>query len=470
MPRFPMGLKALSVSIAVVVAALVLSPPASAAPVASTHESQQWAYGAHTNLSSTWTNGSGTYTMQGFFGWDVLLTQTNTSETTFELTANRAMALDFALSFCKNPCGSTSAVANVTYRAWETENGSANFTTNGTVYENGVAQPALALVNESDLIRGGVSEGWAATLHLLLTQRGVSGALAVSAQAHLAVAFSPALGLVPSAVSTGDVWNSSSVYAASGAWSAAAQYARTPWNQTYLSGSQGLNGSASGSGPVLLAGTDTGSVVLANGAATDGIALAIVGPFAVREGFLLVPSAADPFGGGQEAWASYSNGTARATTATLDLAARLPHAGFLASATAYAPQPASTSALGPVALSGPVPASSDGSAVVQGQPETVSGSQSGMTCLVAGNCPSQNVSGGGTVRSPLVGAVVIVGVSLVICVLVALLVVERRRVPPPRHPNAALYPPTTVPAQEPGTRRRGTAPPPEVEDPLGHLW
>src|SRR5579859_1627652 len=257
MLRFPSGLKALSVSIVVVAAALLLSPPASATTAPATEGVQQWAYGAHTNLSSTWTNGSGTYTMSGFFGWDVLLAQTNTSPTSFQVTANRAMALDFALSFCKSPCTSASAVANATYRAWETENGSANFTTVGTVYADGVAEPALALLNESDVIRGGISEGWAATLHLLLTQRGVSGAFALSAQAHLSVAFSPALGLVPSPVATGDVWNSSSVYTAAGAWSAATHYARTPWNQTYLSGSQSLNGSASGTGVVSLAGTDT---------------------------------------------------------------------------------------------------------------------------------------------------------------------------------------------------------------------
>lgn len=468
---FPLALKALSVGMILVATFVGVALPAAGQSVASASGVQQWAYGAHTNLTTSWTNATGSYQLAGFFGWDVLLTQTNTSANSFELTAQRAMALQFSLTACKIPCGTTDASASVAYRAWESETGTANFTQAGYVYENGVAQPALAIVNATDVVSGGVVENWSAALHALLLQRTVSGALNVTAGAHLAVNFSPALGLAPISSSPGDVWNASSHFEAEGGWIASAAYVRTPWNQTSLRGSGSLSGNVSGSGSVAIAGTDAGPLTLADGTATEAVSLTVFGPFALREGFLLLPVEADPFGGGGEAWSTYANGTAQAATSMLDLAGHVPHLGLLASATAFAPQPAPASALGPQPLVSPTPSATDGAGVVQAQPESVSQSQAGIGCLVAGTCPTPTIPGQ-TGRTNVLGGIVLVGAILAVGILVAVLIAERRRLPPPRHPNAALYPPgvalSPAPPSPPATPPRGTPPPPE--DPLGHLW
>lgn len=470
--RCPATLKALSVAATVLAASLAVGGAALAAPTAADSTVQQWAYGAHTSVTTSWSNGTGSYALKAFFGWDVLLTETNTSATTFELSATRAMALDFDLTYCKSPCAATSTNATLNFSAFETESGFANFTTLGTVYENGVAIPAIAISNGSDQVRSGVSESWSGTVHLLVVSHTVGGHFAVTAQAHVGVAFAPALGLVPQNLSTGTTWNSSSTYTATGGWSAAAAYARTPWNGSTTSESLNLSSALGGTGPLGLVGTDTGPVQLTNGVSTSGIGFVVEGPFALREGFLFLPTSADAFGGGEAAWADYSNGSAQATTATLDLGHAATRLGLLASATAFAPQPADPSTLGTVALLPATAASPSGGAVVQGQPESVAESQSGMNCLVAGTCQSSGGPGGpGHLLSG--GLVVIVGVIVVATVL-ALVVVERRRIPPPTHPNAGLYPPGAAISpgaapRPPAGAVRGAPPPPE-EDPLGHLW
>lgn len=467
---FARALKALSVGTILLGALVGIALPATAQPAGASGDVQQWAYGAHANLTSTWTNATGSYRLAAFFGWDVLLTQTNTSATTFEVTAQRAMALDFTLAACKVPCGGTNPSASVDYRAWESETGWANFTTAGIVYENGAAQPGLAIVNASDAVSAGVTENWSASLHALLLQRTVSGDLAVGASAHLAVAFVPALGLAPMTMSAGDVWNATSSFDSEGAWDASASYTRTPWNQTSATGSESLSGNVSGSGTVAVTGTDQGSLTLANGAATNVVGLSVQGPFALREGFLLLPDSADAFGGSSAAWSAYANGTAQAATATLDLAPHVPHVGLLASSTAFAPQPAPVSALGPQPLAGSGAPATDGASVLQAQPETVTDSQSGIGCLVAGTCPTPSLPGAST-HGPALGGLVLITGLVAVGILIAVVVVERRRVPPPRHPNAGLYPPggaLSPTPPPPAAGPRGIPPPPE--DPLGHLW
>lgn len=475
---FPPALKALSVTaLLLVTAGLALAPTAAAAPASAslpaTLFSSSWAYGAHENASGTWTNSTGTYSITTFFGWDVLLTETNATHG-FALTASRAMALDFTIHYCRSPCGPSSPSAQVDYRAWESEVGSANFTTAGAVTVNGSEVPGLAISSASDVVRASVTENWSAALHGLLLDRTESGSLSVAAEAGLNVSFSPALGLLPEPVAPGEVWNASSAFTGNGSWTAVASYSKLPWNQTLEHGAESLNGSVAGSGTVGVTGVDTGPVVLADGSVTQGLALSVSGPFALREGFLLLPIASDAFGGGDAAWSDYSNGSVDASTASLDVAPNAPHLGLLASATAYAPLPAPASSLGAAALVTPVATTSQGSGVVQAQPESVAASQAGMSCLTAGNCTVPTGPGGALGRSPLLPGLVVAGALLFVVVLAIAVVAERRRLPPPRHPNALLYPPGAagVVAQGSAPPTSGTESPPAepAPDPLDHLW
>jgi hypothetical protein len=117
-----------------VLAARPASPSAELTALAS---NQTWAYGgsewANVSGSTNALNGSGTYTIHAFFGVQVVLRITNTSSTTFELSANRTMLGAVFASYCRPSCASPVATGNLTLRAWEVSLASANFTTAGVV-------------------------------------------------------------------------------------------------------------------------------------------------------------------------------------------------------------------------------------------------------------------------------------------------------------------------------------------------
>ncbi|HEY6237946.1 MAG TPA: hypothetical protein VIZ68_02015, partial [Thermoplasmata archaeon] len=326
---------------------LGLVGPASAHALAGPSPFQQWAYGAQANGSASWTNVSGGYTatLTAFFGWDVVITQTNTSETVSQLQASRTMALDLFVTYCKPTCAGAAVKANASFQAWETESGFANVTTAATVYSGGEARPAIGLLNASDRVAANLTESLDGAVHVLLSTRLVSYYLTVQAEAHAAAEFSPALGLVPIGVTPGSTWNATSAFSASGGWAAQFRYATVPLAKPPSDGSRSLSGDLAGSGTVGLSGMDLGSLTLANGDSTDAISLLVAGPFHVREGFLLLPSTSDVFGAGDQAWSPYANSTTTVATTTVDFGGRLPHVGLLASSTGYAPRPSEVSSL-----------------------------------------------------------------------------------------------------------------------------
>ena len=64
----------------------------------------------------------------------------------------------------------------------------------------------------------------------------------------------------------------------------------------------------------------------------SSLQLTVIGPFSVREGFILIPSSVDLFGGSGGPWASVQNGTATATMSYLDAKAFVGgHIGITAS-------------------------------------------------------------------------------------------------------------------------------------------
>jgi len=479
---------ALPIALIVLLSAVPTTGIASAATVSSAASpaagTVQWAYGANVSGSATWTNASGGYTasLTTFFGWETILNQSTGAHGSISLEAQRTVGLDYWLSFCKPTCSSPTWTGNVTFKAWQTEHGFANLTTNGTVTVNGTQVPALALENETNRVQGNVTETVSAVFHGPMNTHTAEYSFSVGASSDLTVTFAPALGLVPDELTPGLEWNSTSLFIAAGSWSADYSYAHTPMSglPTYLHGP--ISGSVTSTGTVSLQGIDVGSVVLNDSQATSAAAITVEGPFHVHEGFLLLPGQADVLGSDGSAWSTYQNDTGAASTSSMDFASHQPHLGLLASSTSFAPQPTSQSTVSDVGpagaapvtpgadalvLAGPQPPTAQGGAVVQGQPDSVPNAVSSSACLVAGNCVTP-IGGNPLTKHPS-GVIGLLVIGLLVGTLVAIAVVvsRRRDVPTPANPNARLYP--TAPAVAPPKTPPAPAETPS-EDPLGHLW
>jgi hypothetical protein len=430
-----------------------------------------WAYGNQGSSSSTGIH-NGTYEARNtYFGWHVVLTQTNLSATTFQLELVRTMGFTVYASFCNPDCSRPLANANLTVRAWEQSVGFANFTTNGSVDLNGSVVPALALVNDHASTSGNVTETLSGTIHRILGMpSSASGYVSVHDAATVSVTLSPALGLIPTHLAPGESWSSASRFVASGSWQGGYVALRTGFNGTPVDNSQSFAGSAAGSGNVTLLGEYAGNVQLDDGSMTSVVHLALTGPFDDREGILLVPAGADLFGGPAHDWSGLQASQETADTTALDLTLHgLNHFGLLASSTGYSGAASNPNQPG----TGPsvTPAGSPSGVQLQGQPESVAQAQWSSNCLVGGGCAAVPP----TVRG-IGGGLFVVG-ALAVAILAAALLVAARRRPvkpskarPPRRlpPGAAGSPGPAVGPSAGGAASRSE--PDDVADPLGRLW
>jgi hypothetical protein len=475
--KFPMvGVAILALLLALVLPAGV----AGAVPVSAVSAPQTvWAYGAVHSENFQGTSQTGwEYAGNATYGFSVILNQTNTSATTFELTVNRTMGALLQVHYCYPNCQSPRYFGNVSDHIYETIVASANLTSAGTVYENGAPVPAIALNNSQSHLRANVTESSNSYRPLVL---GVglpvarSHYLGANLVASSSTEFSTGLGLLPLGLTVAQTWNSSAQFNAE----AAANYAY----YDSLTGPLGtIGGTHQGnftlptSGNVSVFGNfSPANTINLGGVTYPEVSLKVVGPFAMREGFILLPERADLFGGGAFPWAAQQNGTATATMSYLDVrASQGGHLGIGASAWAY-----DSSTLGPAStmpgLSGVSELSSSSAAApdpappttVQGAPESVQSAAAQQNCLLTGSgCPAGTPVGAPGLHG-LVGLLA-VGVVVVVVLAAVILVAERRRMPPPAYPNAALYPP--------GTSRPGARPPPPAapapaeDDPLRNLW
>lgn len=474
------GILGLTAAIAVLLAIPVALPFARAEnPASSTAASPslQWAYGANRTVNSSGTTLNGTYEANAFFGYDVIFTQTNTSSTSYLLELQRTMASNVSVTYCQPDCTSPTSSATLILRATETALGFTNVTTQANVTVNGTAVAALGVIDSTARLRSTLDDSFSITYKGLLgALHTVSGDLRVNESAHVSVAFTPPLGFLPAAPSPGEVWNSTSHYVAVGGWQANFSHSRLLLNGTTLSGSSTYAQNASGNGSVGLRGADFGPITLKNGARVGTIALALAGPFHLREGLVFLPGDSDLFSeGAPPPWAASSFGGQDAELAQVDLAPSSgAHLGLLASSTSF-----STSSVSPDQGSGLTPAASGNPGgtppvLVQGQPEPVATAQQNSQCLSIWTCTPTSIassSAPGRFGGLLVAAVVVGAVVLVASVVV----VRRRPVASPPSPTSSLYPPGAARAPSPqgawsasGTPRSPKGPVPD--DPLDHLW
>ncbi|MCI4345902.1 MAG: hypothetical protein L3K07_04020 [Thermoplasmata archaeon] len=459
-------------------AAPALSGAAMAVPVtpANGGNTTLWAYGTQENLSFTVTGTHSTYTVTASFGYDVIFTRTNTSNSTYELESQRTLGFNFTASFCEPSCTSVPSIAaTVTAKAYEQDTGFANVTKNGVVYENGSAVPAIAIEDASSQVRAGLTEG--TMLTVTTANRTITQTVHFTANLsdNAKIVFTPALGLLPyhPPPTPGTSWNATSSYSVSGSASGAWAFRLSSFAGKVTSASGSISGSDNGNGTISVRGSDLGKITLRDGRTLPVIMLGVEGPFSVREGTIWIPTSGDLWADTQGRLQGFALASIGASTDRLDLTTDAHGDLDLgASATGFTPTPNDAQVTPPVGVAvasqvgpGPTPAGQE----VQAQPETVQQAQSASSCLV-NSCGPAGSASSVTRLGLLVAAVAVIGVAA----LLAALVVSRRRAPKPPTGPAASYPPGAArPAVPVPPPRNGTAhaPPSSSEsDPLGNLY
>ncbi len=464
-------LKALAKSIVgialVLLMGLAVIPMGSAATPSNAPTGPSWAYGGSSafNESGTFTTGNGTtiaFAIHAYFAWAVVYNQTNTSATTYEIQGERAASQHIYIEFCYPTCAAPRQSVNMTAIGWEKDAATANFTETGTVYVNGTATPAIALLNEQIATAENVT-----TSRTSSSNPNSDGYASVALSTNGALSFQPALGLYPAAPVTGEVWNSTSNYAGDVAWTGS-YHVHTPMMGTQ-SGS--LNNNLTKSGVVELFGADHGNQTLRNGQVVRAVAIHLLAPFRFADGWFLLPGGADMFSGQEFPWMmAFGPMVGSMDTGNVDVARGTGHFGMVAATTAVTPEGTPPSAMGP---SGPMAASSVPAqtsyspGTVQGQPMSVASAETLIgSILSAPTAGHTSSTWGGLGR-----LVLLVGVVAVAIGVVAYVGVSQRT---PRRPaestgnpyRQAVTPmggqvPPRPPAPQPGT--------PQEKDPLGYL-
>ncbi len=466
------------------VASAAAAPASSPVPASST---STWAYGYVKNTSFGPITTQSGWALKGDWtiGFSVVLNETSTTANSFELSVHRTMGALFLLQYCYPSCSSPTAYVNEYFHEWESIDSFANLTQSGSVLVNGVASPAIALLNSSSYLRANLTNTAESST---VSGGGMVGGLTnrsadvyVSVASNATVDFSPSLGLFPVNLGASPMdWTSNSSFSASGVIHVRyLEYARSSLGMSTV-GPVAAQATVFPTGNVSLAGSynPSASVTFA-GIEYPALRLVVNGPFTDREGFILIPDSADLFGGAQQHWSSNETGIAMFSPATLDAKVSANgHFGVAASSWSY-DSAAYNAADGLATTTGPTTALGStadplGSGTIQGSPLSVPSATGTSNCLATGaGCPAAAPSGLPNLRTVLTG-VMAVGVLAVVAAVVAIvLVTERRRLPPPTFPNATLYPPGAAGVAPPVNRTPRPAPsqePSSEDDPLDHLW
>lgn len=469
---------ALAAAFLVLLAIPSLAPGAQAQPVAPggvTTTGSQWAYGGWTWANSSLTFPNGTLQVTSFFGWHTIYTVVNATNSTSNLEVERTAAAKLDATFCSPDCAHPTVSASLALHGWEQSFSFVNLTRSANVTLNGSAVAAWGIANESGRSRANLTEQVAFN-QSGATARTLAAYLAVDAQGTHAIAFGTPLGVVPVGVRPGESWNSSAAYTASGRWNASGLDARTG----YLGSTDVLrfapSGSFNGSGELGLYGSDLGRITLHNGVSTQVIALALEGPYAMHEGFLLIPSTLDIFSSGLHPWDRYGVAAALLHTDRIDLTSSGDGAPEVnAAASGYSGAASAVTPTGPAPLA-PAAATAGPAGELQAQPESPATAAQASNCLV-GNCPASGPAAFGIVGG--------LGLAIVIALLAGLVVgtvgVVEYRVwsgrqhrsrdlvgATPEPSRAALPPGTTLSSPTRPATPRGGVPPsvaPETESP-----
>jgi hypothetical protein len=458
------GLLALS---ALFAALLVLPGSALAGPAnPSSPTPVRWAFAGEVSVDRVVTVSGvlgGSYTLHASFATAAILSQWNTSSSGFTVEMNRTLSFVLFANLCSAPCSAGGPSVNLSIRAWEVDQLTANVTRDGTVYlQNGSSLPAFALLSSDSLLVQDLTEQ--------LSWNVASGAGSIDRSAHsrlqVSVDLGPGgLGLFPLTPPTNGTWNSSTPGTVSGTY-------RVGCTVIAMSGSSPCG---PGAGPLYytgdfaVSGVDVGKTGQSdNGAPTQGMNLTLTSPgtFVLEDGFLLVPTVADLF----DAAIAASSAAPFQQVSAEDLGwlTQAPHLGVVASTTIFAPHLPGTTRSQPgtaVPLGTSQPQQSPlGAYSVYGAPVSPAEAHN-QSCQEASGCigPPGGSGTGGAPGTPSIGAGWPLSLSLVAVLAAGLLIAvvmvlrSRSRSPPPTTRVGETLPPP--PPSPPGE-----------EDPLGRLW
>jgi hypothetical protein len=435
-----------------------------------------WAYGTVRTATASGHGGTYAYEVSATAGFAVVLNETTTSAGNYSLHAHRTMGLLLSVEYCRPTCTHPTTTATVLYHTWESLTATLGVTSLANVTVNASPVAAVGLRSSNVSVEAGLHLASSVVVAgVLVNERN----LTVGFDSNSSTSFTPALGLVPIAVTPAEEWTASAGVNVTGfaSWSLTDAHPVAPVPSTVdRKGGFSLNQT----GTVGLSGDDPGSTVHLGGSTYDVLDLSLTeGPFVLREGFLLIPTASDLFGASPPSWLTSNasdTGSVNVSQASIDVStSRLTttnHLGFEASgmwwdSATQNPAPDAVGVTGTgLAPAAAAPAVVSNATYLQGSPESVGQATTDQNCLSTGvGCPSSGSPRG------LFGLLLVAGGVGVVVVVAALLIAERRRVPPPAYPNAGLYPPgaPTRPAVGP-VRPPSRAPSPPEDDPLGHLW
>jgi hypothetical protein len=453
---------------------LVPTPHTLATPPGGFHHAlggaTEWAYGGNRSFDLSTPARNGTLSLASHFGYQVLLNASSGAPGITQMEVQRTMGAVSRITYCVPSCTTPSLSATIEYHAVEQLTGFVNVTNTSSVRVNGSAVPALGVMNTSSTFQDSIYENDSVNYR----GRTASANLSLKMTGGIAAGFSPALGLIPLHRSLGLQWTSNATFVGQGSWGSTSSFHRSSLLGVAASGGNTLNFAANRSGLVGVNGRELGGLVLRGGTVVQILDLALIGPFAVREGFLLLPARADVFHGTAPPNSPEGNASVVEAPTSLDYAPFVGGPiGLVASAATYTSQ---SNNPGDPAGSGIAPATSldsSGPQEVQAQPESVAEYSPSSKCLTVEGCAASSAAPASpsVLLRPLVGTVIaVVGVSAILGM--ALVAARRPRLPP--RPNPEVYPPVSsvVPPARPNSKAPPVPSPGATTepDPLGHLW
>jgi hypothetical protein len=365
-----------------VVPAVAGTASASPAPNATVDPSNQWAYGGMGYSNGSITFGQATLTWNASFGWTVVFTETNTSNTTFQLEEQRTVGISVGATLT-----APETTAHYKYHGQEVDVGFANLTNDSTVYVNGSPVPALGLLNDAVSAKGSIAESISVT-HANVTR---SASLSVNAQGNFQASFTPALGLIPLNLSGVSAWNSTATVHPSGAWNITWAWDNNGFGNGNGTGTGNASGTFGTTGTVDLSGHVLGFPVptFADHKFRTAIVLFVQGPlgqYVLYDGFILTPPAFALFGAGVHGYNSEALGSASIASQDLYVSSSPRGPMVTAGETSFGAANTAVAGIGVQgAPSGSSPAvSSAPAANVQGAPMTVPAAQAEASCLTGG--------------------------------------------------------------------------------------
>ena len=374
---------------------------------------QSWAYGGQEWVNVTDLPSGALYTTRVFVGYQVVTTATNTSSTVTALEVSYAYQYTYYETYCVPNCAAPSIWENISLVEWVTADTYANVTSGASVTTSHGPSSAFGLRDDATVEAWNTSETWK------LSENGATsydGVYYSGGSATAAVAFTPALGLIPFATKIGETWTATSAYSGTGGWNDSYLYAQTVTSSSTVFEHSSSNEAVAEWGNESINGTDLGPVTLANGQSATSISLTENGPYSIDYGLFLVPSTAVLFGGSNQAWSVNVLAPAAISTGTIDVAASGGNnsPSIIASTSSWSQSGQSIgggAASAPAGSSAPSTGTSQ-NGTVQGQPEPVPVAVAKSQCLV-GACGSASSVGPASLPSFwLIGAAAAVGVAV----------------------------------------------------------